>query len=660
MLSKHKILLCGHRSFAAKGLDRLLEEAGHEVSTFSRGPMQGSGTEITGPVDRIHENPHLSDSYDTVINYIFLSDRSIEENEIFVESLLKLCTTKRVRHLIHVSSISVFKRSDLIDEDVEVETNPLKKGSYGALKVAQDEYLREHLPDHIRLTLVRPGFILGEGLVDPIVGTGFRTPWNRLLAIGNGQSCIPLTTRDLVNEAMLKIVSRMSDNRIEVFVLADSDSPTREKYLDACARLLGAGMKVVTLPVALWSAAAFGGEIALRLLGKGELKPWQKISAACQKQRFDTHSTGRELNLTLSFDWQKALSSSLDSQLLNFSLPYVPSAELKKISVKRVTFLGFGRIVHQKHLPALVKLGHPISIDAYDIASAKNESHPKVRFIEARQIEASDLFVVATPGPAHIAALDLLESKQGRILLEKPLCYSLAELQKWTALDEKQPDRIFICHNYRLKNNVQKMLIHLQKFNPGRLLNVSLSFQSPSVSKDGAPWLRKERTARTLLMDYGLHFLDLACMFHNGEWKVDTVRYELNSLNQTSLIDGALSGNGYSVHFLLRQGFIPRKANIVYTFQNYSISLRFFPDTFMPHMSSDSGWLHKREGKQLNHYLHVKLLDKLFSKDSDLSHCRVYSAVCGDNGFIRDSISLKRLHSFYQLMFKLGRSVYEQ
>lgn len=66
-----------------------------------------------------------------------------------------------------------------------------------------------------------------------------------------------------------------------------------------------------------------------------------------------------------------------------------------------------------------------------------------------------------------------------------------------------------VCHNTRYKVNVLQMLDHLRQYNPGKLHHVCAIFQSGPVNKDTAAWLRDERRARSLLVDYGMHRVDL-------------------------------------------------------------------------------------------------------------------------------------------------------
>jgi len=59
------------------------------------------------------------------------------------------------------------------------------------------------------------------------------------------------------------------------------------------------------------------------------------------------------------------------------------------------------------------------------------------------------------------------------------------------------------------------MLSHIKKYNTGNI-KVDLVFQSPPVLTMAQAGLRNERKANTLLLDYALHFIDLACMFYPG------------------------------------------------------------------------------------------------------------------------------------------------
>ncbi len=651
-----KVLLCGHRSFAAKGLIASLQSAGHHVTAFSRGPVAASDNVVTGPVDQLHENPHLDQPFGTVINYIVLKDEPVEPNVKFIESLLEFCRRRSIKHLIHISSISSYKASETnVTEDATDETEPTKKGPYGALKVAQDQSVIKGAPAGTRVTLVRPGFVLGSGLMNPIIGTAARLPWNKLLVIGHAWSEIPVTTRELVNEAVTKLVSSPPTVDREVVMLASPESPTRHEFLQACCKLLGTSTGVTHVPVPLWWIIAVGAEVAARILGQGKLKPYSKLAARLPKLRFDPTKSEQRLGMDLRCDWQRTLQESLDGQEQNFQLPYHPTLLPKDCKASNITFLGFGRIVRQKHLPALKKMNFTGIIRACDLRAAQVDDI-QVEAIEGIQLGKADLFVVASPGPAHVKAINSLRDAQGPVLIEKPLCYSTAELETFKSFAASRSAPVYVCHNYRYKSNVAQMIEFLTRYNPGRLRHASVDFQSPPVAADSAAWMRNERRARTLLLDYSLHFMDLACMFSTDPWSLQGVRHTVNPSGETNLIEGRLTGP-YSVSFLLRQGFAPRRARVVFDFQNYSIILRFFPDTFVPYLSDDNASLYKMEGKVSRRATLTKIADKILNRDSDLSHASVIAAAA-TGGANLESITLDRLMPFYHVLFQIEQQVY--
>lgn len=106
-LMEKKILICGHRSFVATGLINKFKTAGIDFDCFSRGKEERNGNVVTGDVFLMHQNSELSENYDTVVNYILLKGKSVEENIQYCQSLLQFCKDKHVKHLIQISSISV-------------------------------------------------------------------------------------------------------------------------------------------------------------------------------------------------------------------------------------------------------------------------------------------------------------------------------------------------------------------------------------------------------------------------------------------------------------------------------------------------------------------------------------------------------------------------
>jgi len=632
----------------------MLAARGWEVWGFSRGEVRGEGRIVTGPVQEIDRNPELTGDFDVVVNYIFLQGESLENNLAYLESLLRFCGTHGTRHLIHISSCSVYKSSARhIDEEAPVETDPSKKGSYGAIKLVGEGLLATKSPADLKISMIRPGLIIGEGMGGYMGGIALRTPFNQLVGLGSARSQMPVVSRVRMNEAICEIAHMPPAGSREILLLADTNSPTRREYVNACATVLGSGRKVYFFPVPLWLGAAFLAEVGTRAMGK-KMGIFAKVRTVCRIQRFDSIRSEKRLGMSLSLDWKRELGRSFEANEPNFATPAAP--ELGAIRAKKITFVGFGRIVHQRHRPARRKLAFRGAIDAFDLKSALDPAGVIVRRIEEASPDSSDLLVVATPGPVHARAIEFLSPASGPVLVEKPLCYSEEELEKWLEFSSKRGGRVFVCHSSRFRSNVLAMFRHLSAYNPGRLHHVSVIFQSAPVAWDPALWLRDERRSRTLLMDYGIHPLDIACLLGRGTPRLKHCRHGLNQKGQTSLIEGLAAFDNYSVDFVLRQGLFPRKLRILFTFQNYSVSLGFGPDTFVPQMTDDNFGLSHLDASGAFRSTVRKAVDYLRGKTSDDSHAHaIAGAVSGDAGLLP---TVEAAAPFYRLMFEIADSVY--
>ena len=656
-MSNRSVLILGARSFAAQGLAEQLRQEGWQVTTFTRGPLRRDGDWVTGPVFDLLGNPHLQDSFAVVVNYIVLKDTDVTANEAYIDALMAFCSQRQVPRLVHISSVSVYA-SDVqqITETALAETCPQRKGAYGSLKVAAELRLRALRPATMQVTHVRPGFILGPGLVSPIIGMGFRFGANRLLQFGSGLNAVPITTRPLVNRAIVHLLREPVRVGDDVVLLADVASPSRREWLGACCTYAGAGVRVLSVPVWCWYLAGLGGEIVARLL-RLKLHPWNTVRNACRCMRYDARATEQRLGLSLTCDWRRELVASLDYQAPPQALRTItPPAWHLSSPAGRLAIIGYGGIVQQRHLPALRTLGYRGTLEAYDVQPRVDKGQV-VSAVETFAGGAYDLTIVASPGTVHNQSLPLLQKVKGPIVVEKPLCCTANEYAAWTAFAEQRAEPVIVCHNYRFKENVLRMAAHLRAHPPGRLWQAHVEFQSPPVNFDQAGWRKQERVARTLLTDYGMHFLDLACMFDDQQWQVERVRHALNHAGETACIEGRLVSPSYPVSFILRQGFQPRRCRLMFTFQNYSVSLGFFPDTFVAHMANDGSGLHAAETRECRRAERSKILDKVRGRNSDQSHTHLF-ALATSKQTTGSGLRVGELQAFYQVLFAIGERVY--
>lgn len=654
-MQTESVLVLGHQSFAARGLVERLQTEGYRVFTFTRGEPRRLGDEFCGSALGMELLFELQDKIEFVVNFIVLKNDSVEHNIAFMRQLLKLCEHLNSRRLIHISSASVYPASaKTISESTEIESDPSQKGVYGAWKVAAEGVLLNEAPRTLMVSLVRPGFILGSGLLDPIVGNAVRLPGGAVLLLGNGTTELPVTSRPVVFTAISRILSLPPEARLDRLLLAHPHSPARREFVAECVRELGVGSKVWELPVPVWLAIGVGAEAVAGLLGKRSMKPWLKIKALCSEQHYVPDGSAETLGVPLAFDWRTELNGSLEHQ--DAKVKGQAAASPANWKPEAVSLVGYGRIAQSRHVPALSQLGLSESVKAFDKAGFVAADGVDVRPLAEHRSRGKELVVICTPGSTHVSVAQAMAlSSDSRLLVEKPLATRLEDLAAWEAISRSNP--VFVGHNYRFKSSVLQMLAYLAAHNPGMLQRVVLEFQSPPVTYDGALWLRNERSARTLLLDYSLHFLDLATMFSKGPWVGGGERVQIDAAGQTHLIEGTARSPEYAVSYLLRQGFGRKTASLDFVYENYSINLSFFPDTFNAVHGSDGPVPNAAQFLTSSWSLAKKISSRLRGRTDDHSHVRLYDQALSEVPEATP-IHLSNLLPFYTFILGLAERVY--
>lgn len=222
-----KVLICGHRSFVATGLTKVLEQSGISYDCFSRGTERRDGDIITGDVLNMSSNKFL-DEYDTVINYIILKNQSVDDNLAYIKSLLDFCKKKKVKHLLQISSISVYpNEAEAVDETSEIEKDYHNKGGYASIKVAVDHYLMEHPVDSMSVSFIRPGYIYTKNREISKAGI-LVSKFGLNILLGDRKTTLPLICRETIHRALVKIISQ--ESKEPVYLLLNKEQNVGTKY----------------------------------------------------------------------------------------------------------------------------------------------------------------------------------------------------------------------------------------------------------------------------------------------------------------------------------------------------------------------------------------------------------------------------------------------
>ena len=284
-----KILLCGASSFVSSGLCELLDKKNLQVDKFSRGVNNRKGNLINGDYIHIDENVFFLDRYDVVINFAILKDRLLEENLSYIKSLIKLCRAKRIKKLMHFSSVMVYSHhAGLVNENTPIEeSDETRMEGYGKIKIAVDEYLnsiREQMP--FEIIIVRPGYVLAENRPCPFIKPlllGFA------IIKGNSKSKQPIVKREEIHEALIKIIE--TKHNLPVYHFFPNDGMTKFRF----ARMQGY-KHLIPMPKWLFR----GIPLILMKIGIMSKPLYSRFDGMYNENVFSSELTQEKLKITFS------------------------------------------------------------------------------------------------------------------------------------------------------------------------------------------------------------------------------------------------------------------------------------------------------------------------------------------------------------------------
>lgn len=285
-----KVLICGHRSFVATGLAETMEHNGIKYDCFSRGKEQRKGNVVTGDVMHMADNKYL-EHYDTVINFIILKDQSVEDNLEYIKALLDFCKKREVKHLIQISSISVYPNEALeIDETSPIESDWHNKGGYASVKVAVDQYIENNIAKGINVSFVRPGFIYTKNREISKAGILVSKLGMNVL-LGDKKTTLPLINREVLHEAIMRII--IADNPKKVYLILNKDKRTGTKY-----EFVRNQWNVSPICLPYW--LIMGGAKLMKAIGVFKQRHYLKFVGLFKRTWFNSEASEKWLNMSFS------------------------------------------------------------------------------------------------------------------------------------------------------------------------------------------------------------------------------------------------------------------------------------------------------------------------------------------------------------------------
>ncbi|MXN65585.1 gfo/Idh/MocA family oxidoreductase [Stappia sp. GBMRC 2046] len=128
-----------------------------------------------------------------------------------------------------------------------------------------------------------------------------------------------------------------------------------------------------------------------------------------------------------------------------------------------------------------------------------------------------DALLIASPNHTHIDVLSDVMRLDKPILVEKPLCTTLADCRKVLAMQEARSAPLWVAMEYRYMPPVQRLLKELRDGTAGNLKMISIrEHRFPFLSKVG-DWNRFNSKTGGTLVEKCCHFFDLMRLIAESE-----------------------------------------------------------------------------------------------------------------------------------------------
>lgn len=247
------VLVVGGTGFIGSQLVPMLVGKGMRVAVLSRNPRNLPET-FWSPAVSIHrgnimEREHIAQALRGATFAVNLAhaggamdwpsiERAIVGGSV---ALANLCLEEGVRRLVHVSSISALylgDRNATVTGATPSEPHPERREPYSRAKaIAEAELMRMHARDGLRVCVLRPGLVVGEGGLPFHDGVGFYNAERHCLGWNRGDNPLPFVLVEDVANAILRALEAPNVDGRCYNIVGDVRLTARE-YIEELARAL--------------------------------------------------------------------------------------------------------------------------------------------------------------------------------------------------------------------------------------------------------------------------------------------------------------------------------------------------------------------------------------------------------------------------------------
>jgi len=253
---------------------------------------------------------------------------------IATENLLRAMTETNVRHIVSISSLSVYdylrlRTFAVLDEDSPLENDAFDRDEYAHTKLIQERLVRDHATTQgWRFTILRPGVIWGKDnwFTARLGAQAGPRVWFRIGAWAR----LPLSYVENCAEAVV-LAAESETAAWQTLNVIDDETPTQRRYACLLRQRLSPRPRIVPVPWTLMRLiAAFAWSINKHLLrGRAKVPGLfvpARLHARCKPLRFSSRRVREVLGWRPRYSLAEAMDRSFGKVAAEEAKIAVPAA----------------------------------------------------------------------------------------------------------------------------------------------------------------------------------------------------------------------------------------------------------------------------------------------------------------------------------------------
>ncbi|MFT7643356.1 MAG: nucleoside-diphosphate-sugar epimerase [Pirellulaceae bacterium] len=342
-----KLLITGANGFLGKYVVAAALKRGHEVTAMVRPTSSTNlfGEEkqknlkfVRADLRNRRSIPDAIRGQDTILHLAASKCGDIYEQMggtvLATENLLESMLEAEVKHIVAISSFSVYGYSDLksrsvLTEETAVEPRPETRDAYCQTKLLQENLVRDFAMEaNWRWTILRPGVIYGrdnEWTARIGMQLGSRT-WVRTGASAQ----LPLTYVENCAETIV-IAAEKAQAHGEILNVVDNETPTQRWYANQVRKRMKDKPRIIPVNWTLMKLIAAAGQLVNKWAFGGRAKTPSillpaALQARCKPLRYSNQKIRAVLNWEPTFSVTQALDRCFSKDDL-YDLPTLPATQ---------------------------------------------------------------------------------------------------------------------------------------------------------------------------------------------------------------------------------------------------------------------------------------------------------------------------------------------